>query len=172
MREMQSALDKVQGWADKWGFRLSNYMVFGRKNNLGSRGLGLYGEWMEKVKVFKFLGVWMDERLTYRVQVEKMAVRCEKVTNIMRYLTGCAWGADRSTMLMIYRAMVRSIFDYGCLAYGSAAKSTLAKLDVAQARALSVCTGAFRTMPISALLVETWEAPLTQIHRWFKRPRN
>lgn len=117
-------------------------------------------KWLEKVKVFKFIGVWMDERLTYKVQVEKMTVRCEKVTNIMRCSTGCTWGADRSTMLMIYRVMVRSTFDYGCLAYGSAAKSTLAKLDAAQARALRACIGAFRMMPICALLVEAGEAPL------------
>ncbi len=61
---------------------------------------------------------------------------------------------------MIYKAMVRSIFDYGCLAYGSAAKTTLAKLDVVQARALRLCTCTFRTTPIPALLVEAGEAPL------------
>ncbi|XP_061589575.1 large ribosomal subunit protein eL8-like [Cololabis saira] len=48
MREMQRALDKVQGWADKWGFRLSvaksNYVIFGRKKTVGRLGLGLYGE--------------------------------------------------------------------------------------------------------------------------------
>lgn len=164
MREMQRALDRVQGWADKWGFRLSvdksKYVVFGRKKQIGNQGLKLYNEQLEKVKVFKFLGIWMDERLTYRAHVEKIGVRCEKVINVMRCLTGCTWGADRNTMMMIYRAMVRSIIDYGCLAYGSAAKTTLAKLDVVQARALRVCTGAFPTTPISALLVEAGEAPL------------
>lgn len=78
----------------------------------------------------------------------------------MRCLAGCCWGADRNLMLMIYKAMIRAIFDYGCLAYGSAAKSILAKLDVVQARALKLCIGAFRTTPIPALLVEAGEAPL------------
>ena len=69
-------------------------------------------------------------------------------------------------MLMIYRAGIRANFDYryGCLAYGSAAKSTLAKLDVVQTRASRLCIGAIQTTPISALHVEAGEAPLRLQH--------
>lgn len=42
MKQMQSALDKVQEWADKWGFRLSvtktKYVIFGRKKKIDSQG--------------------------------------------------------------------------------------------------------------------------------------
>lgn len=61
---------------------------------------------------------------------------------------------------MIYRAMIRSRLDYGCLVYGSAARTNLAKLDVVQAKALRVCCGAVRTTSIPALLVECGEMPL------------
>lgn len=50
-----------------------------------------------------------------------MVNKCGKVINILRCLVGRSWGADRILMLMIYKAMIRSVFDYGCLAYGSAA---------------------------------------------------
>lgn len=63
-------------------------------------------------------------------------------------------------MMTIYKAMIRAVFDYGCLAYGLAAKSILNKLDVVQARALKLCTGAFGTTLTPALLVEAREAPL------------
>lgn len=46
------------------------------------------------------------------------------------------------------------------MAYGSAAQSTLAKLNVDQAKALRVCCGALRMSPIPGLLVEVGEAPL------------
>lgn len=94
MRQMQSALDKVQAWADKWGFRLSvlktKYVVFGRKRKLDCQGLTVYGEAepLGRVKVFKFLGVWLDEKLTNRTHVEKMVGKCEKIINIMRCLSG------------------------------------------------------------------------------------
>lgn len=69
-------------------------------------------------------------------------------------------GAERETLLMIYRAMIRSTLDYGCVVFGSASKSVLEKLDRLQAKALRICCGAFRTTPIPALLVEMGEAPL------------
>lgn len=47
--------------------------------------------------------------------------------------------------------------DYGCLVYGSAAKSVLAKLDDVQVRALKLCTGVI-------LLLGAGEAPLRLQH--------
>lgn len=52
------------------------------------------------------------------------------------------------------------MLDYGCVAYGSAARSLTRKLDVIQAQALRVCSGAFKTSPVPALLVEMGEMPL------------
>lgn len=46
------------------------------------------------------------------------------------------------------------------MAYGSAAPTVIKKLDVVQAKALRICSGAFRTTPIPALLIEMGEVPL------------
>lgn len=83
-----------------------------------------------------------------------------KIINVMRALSGSSWGALRETQVLIYRAMVRSRLDYGCLSYGSAAVTHLNRLDVVQAKALRVCSGALRSSPIPALLVELGETPL------------
>jgi len=120
----------------------------------------MYGSPLEKVNVFTFLGVWFDERLTWAIHIAKTLGKCENVLNVMRSLFGCDWGADRETMILIYQAMIRSSFDYGCFVWGSAAKSSLGKLDVLQARALRLCCGAYRTSPVSALLMEMGEMPL------------
>lgn len=104
----------------------------------------------------------------------KVVSKCEKVINILRSLSGSDWGAERDTLLLIYRAMIRSILDYGCVVFGSAAKSLLCNSDRVQAKALRVCCGAFRTTPIPALLVEMGELPLRisrhklGIHYWSK----
>ena len=39
------------------------------------------------------------------------------------------WGADRVVLLHLYRALVRSKLDYGCIVYGSVSKSVLRTLD-------------------------------------------
>ena len=98
------------------------------------QGLSMYGQAIERVKVFKFLGVHFDERHTWKNHIDSIVDKCEKVVNVMRSLSGSTWGAGQDTQLMIYRAMVRSRLDYGCLSYGTAAKTNLKRLDVVQQR--------------------------------------
>ena len=166
--QVQKALQAVEEWGNTWGFRISapksKYVIFGFKRKLPGIGLNLYGSPLEKVKVFKFLGVWFEERMTWAVHISKTIERCEKVINVLRSLAGCEWGADRWTLRLIYQAMIRSALDYGSYVYGAAAKTVLARLDVLQARALRFCCGAFRTSPVPALLVEMGEMPL-----WIRR---
>ncbi len=54
----------------------------------------------------------------------------------------------------MYVALIRSVLDYGGIAYGTSAKSLLSKLDVIQAQALRVCSGAFKISAAPALQVE------------------
>ena len=47
VKQVQRALDSVEDWADKWGFKISptksNYMIFGFKRKPPSIGLSMYG---------------------------------------------------------------------------------------------------------------------------------
>ena len=119
----------------------------------------MYGSSLERVKDFKFLGVWCDKQLTWAVHIAKILTKCNKVLNVMRSLYGCDWGAERETMHLIYQAMITSVLDYGCFVYGSAAKSVLGKLDILQTKALRLFCGAFKISPIH-LLIKMGEMPL------------
>ena len=69
-------------------------------------------------------------------------------------------GADQETLLHLYRSLIRSKLDYGCIVYGSARGSYLRMLDPIQNHALRLCLGAYRTSPTSSLCVEANEPPL------------
>ncbi|GFT92388.1 RNase H domain-containing protein [Trichonephila clavipes] len=71
-----------------------------------------------------------------------------------------SWGADRTSLLRVYHAIVLSCIDYGCVAYGSACNSTLQKLDPVHHMALRICSGAFRTSPVQSLYVNCHQLPL------------
>jgi hypothetical protein len=60
----------------------------------------------------------------------------------------------------IFIELLRSSMDYGSIAYGSAAQTSLKKLDVIQAQALRICRGALRTSVVAAMQVELREMPL------------
>jgi len=63
-------------------------------------------------------------------------------------------------LLHLYRSLIRSKLDYGCIVYGSARGSYLRMLDSIQNHALRLCLGAYRTSPASSLCVEAYEPSL------------
>ena len=75
-------------------------------------------------------------------------------------LSHTSWDADQTTLLKLYRSLVRSKLDYGCIIYGSARKSYLQMLDPIHNQGLRLALGAFRTSPVASLYVEADEPSL------------
>ena len=80
--------------------------------------------------------------------------------NLLKVLSHTSWGADRTTLLKLYRSLVQSKLDYGCIIYGSARKSYLQMLDPIHNQGLRLALGAFRTSPVASLYVEADEPSL------------
>ena len=70
------------------------------------------------------------------------------------------WRADRSVLLRLYRALVRSKLDYGSIVFGPARWSVLRQLDLFHHQGLRIALGAFRTSPAQCLYVEAHEPSL------------
>ena len=75
-------------------------------------------------------------------------------------------GADRTTLLHLYRSFIRSKFDNGSIVYGSARKSYLQMLDTVHHQGFRLALGAFRTSPVSSLYVVADEPSL-----WLRREK-
>ena len=65
-----------------------------------------------------------------------------------------SFSADRTKLLKLYRSLVRSKLDYGCIIYGSARKSYLQMLDSIHNHGLRLALGVFRTSPVA---VSMWK---------------
>lgn len=59
----------------------------------------------------------------------------------------------------MYLQLVRSFLDYGTIVCGSGASSKLKKLDQVQYQCLRLCTGAFKSTLVAALLLQMGEQP-------------
>uniref|UniRef100_A0A8C2BUC3 Reverse transcriptase domain-containing protein n=1 Tax=Cyprinus carpio TaxID=7962 RepID=A0A8C2BUC3_CYPCA len=162
--KMQLAINKVEKWAFEWGFHLSvektQVICFSKKRNNPNVELKLYGQLLKQVNTIRYLGVWLDVKLTFKEHIQKMLEKCKKGNNVLKCLTGYKWGASGTSLKRIYIALIRSVFDYGCIVYQSASKTQIKELDRMQAKSLRICSGAFRTSPVPALQVETEEMPL------------
>ena len=109
----------------------------------------------------RFLGVIFDRKLTFVPHMKQLRASCQNALNILKTISGADWGADRVSMLRLYRSLIRSKLDYGCIVYGSARPSYLKMLDPIHNQGLRLSLGAFRTSPVESLYVEANEPSLS-----------
>ena len=164
-RHLQRCLNKLQTWADTNGFKFSESKTvcvhFCRLHSCVSEPcLNLNGNCIPVVEETKFLGMIFDRKLSFIPHLRYLCTKCSKALNLLRVVAHTDWGADRDTLLYLYRTLIRSKLDYGSIVYGSARDSYLKMLDPIQNHALRLCLGAFRTSPSTSLCAEANEPPL------------
>ncbi|GFR28219.1 putative RNA-directed DNA polymerase from transposon X-element [Trichonephila clavata] len=140
-------------------------VVFSRKRGVFPNPELFIGRSLIKVvKEFKFLGLIFDQSLRFHRHLKDLKIRSAKALNILKVLANTHWGAYRTSLLRIYRALIRSKLDYGSVVYSSACKSLLKILDPVHHQGLRLCLGAFRTSPLGSLYAEAYE-PLLDLRR-------
>ena len=165
-RQLQLCLNKIHDWSVQNGFKFSRSktvcMHFCRKTKMhNDPSLFLNGHPIPVVEEFKFLGLIFDKKLTFLPHIKYLKDRCQKALDLLRVLSNTDWGADRKVLLRLYRALIRSKLDYGCIVYGSTYNSYLKMLDPIHNQGLRLCLGAFRTSPAESLYVEANEPSLS-----------
>ena len=56
--------------------------------------------------------------------------------------------------LKLYRSLITSKLDYGCIVYGSASKTALVKLNPVHNQGLRLSLGAFRSSPVESFMLK------------------
>src|ERR1043165_2452631 len=159
--KIQSSINLIQNWCNENGFKISinktTGVLFSKRNNLARINIKIDQKQIKMENKVKFLGVIFDSKLTWKPHIDYIIDKCKKKVNLIRAISCYGWRACKKTLLIIYRALIRSILDYGDVAYSSACKSYLDKLSCIQTEALRLCCGAPKG---TALQNECGELPL------------
>ncbi|GFQ70173.1 RNase H domain-containing protein [Trichonephila clavata] len=164
-REEKTTINNFTKWAEQNGFVFSTEktvsVVFSRKRGVfPNPELFIGRSFIKVVKEFKFLGLIFDQSLRFHHHLKDFKIRSAKALNILKVLTNTCWEAERTSLLRLYRALIRSKLDYGSVVYSSACKSLLKILDPVHHQGLRLCLGAFHTSPVESLYAEAYEPPL------------
>ncbi|GBM82346.1 hypothetical protein AVEN_54778-1 [Araneus ventricosus] len=121
-------------WCDKNGHAISpeksRCFHFCRKRNLHIVPVIYIRNFaIPVVNDIRFLGIIFDRKLTFLPHVLHLRKKCERSLDILKVLSKTSWGADRTSLLRIYQAVVLCQIDYGCMVYGSARLTVLKRLD-------------------------------------------
>lgn len=165
-RRIQTAINRANQWTMAHGFSFSGEktvaMHFKRDRSMEQPPpLFLQGTLITVSPIAKFLGMTWDCRLSWKPHLQVLKGSCLRRMNLIKHLSGKSWGSDRLTLLRLYRAILRTKIDYGCIIYQHARKQTLSLLDPVHNAAIRICTGAFRTSPTISLYAESGEPPLS-----------
>nr|XP_012150530.1 PREDICTED: RNA-directed DNA polymerase from mobile element jockey-like [Megachile rotundata] len=125
------------------GRRILEEALMGLNRNLGSLGLRIAadktqvvtfphmkrGGWIgrmeirigdertEEVEAAKFLGMWIDRSLSFRKHTEYVAIKTRKRMNILKCIDGVRKETGPETMLKVFKALIRSVIEYGAHLY-------------------------------------------------------
>ena len=165
-RKLQLSIDKIYRWTRQVGFKLSTEKTvavhFHRKRGLQTEAdLSINGNRIPFKTSAKYLGMIFDQRLYWKTHIDYLRSKCMKSLNLLKCLSHQGWGADRKSLLRIYRATTRSQLDYGSQIYASAPDHVLKRLDAIHNLGIRLCTGAFKSSPITSLMADAGERHLS-----------
>ena len=76
------------------------------------------------VQCSKILGVYLDTSLSFNKHSGYVAEKVSSRNNILRALAGTSWGQQKDTLLMIYKAVGRSIINYAAPVWSTNLRDT------------------------------------------------
>ena len=147
---LQHAFDCVQDSLKSLKLMLNEsktkFMIFSNgRNNVPSthRICTRSGTNIEQVPCYKYLGIWLDDRLSFKSHVLDLAKKVKIKLGALYRIRSCFTFENR---MEIVQSTILSVLDYGDIVYMYAAPSTLKLLDSVYHSAIRFVTGdAFRT---------------------------
>ena len=92
---------------------------------------------IERTDSYKYLGIIIDEKLNWKLQITKL---CSKLSSVCGVISKVRHYLDRSSLLLIYHSLFDSRLRYGILGWGSASDQYMSKLRVLQNRTIRFIT--------------------------------
>ena len=90
---------------------------------------------LENCDSYKYLGVFFDKDLNWKTHIDYISNKISKSCGILAKLRHCL---EIDTLREVYHALIHSYLRYGIIAWGSATKTTLNKLQILANRALRI----------------------------------
>ena len=133
--------------------------LFLSEKKLNDPSLKLDGLVIPLVDEYKFLWIISDKTTNIHFPLKIPKTRCNKTRQLLRVVAHKEWGADRNSLLRLYRPLIRSKLDYGNCIYRSAIKYYLKKrINSIDHGDIKLIHGGCRISPADSQYEETNEA--------------
>ena len=76
------------------------------------------------VEHYKYLGIIFDRKLSFISHIKYLRTKCNKTIQLLRTIAHTNRGRSKETLLKLYRSLIRSRLNYGCLYMGQPERHT------------------------------------------------
>jgi hypothetical protein len=87
----------------------------------------------------KLNGLKLDQKLLFKGHIQYATERVNKAIGMLYPLISRNSALSVDNKLLLYKAVIRPSWSYGCPIYGSAAATNLKRLQIAQNKVLKMC---------------------------------
>ena len=135
-------LAKLEKWLSlnrlQMNVKKCSYMIFSAKSWPKKYKFNLCGEMIDRDCSPKFLGVVLDECMSFSGHVQHVKNRCASRLNIIRIIAHKSWKLSKSTLLNTYRALIGSVIEYSAFISPNLTKSLSKDLQIIQNKAIRI----------------------------------
>jgi hypothetical protein len=128
--------------------------------------LFISGSKIPEVSEIKHLGVYFDKGLRWSKQTDEVLLKTSKLKSLLKILANTKHGPSIESLVIIYKALVRSRIDYGIMVFGSPNQVRENKLETIQNSFMRIILGAPKSTPIKEMLLELNLQPLKTRKTW------
>lgn len=157
---LQTSLDRLSAWLDRWKLKLNptkcQAKIFTLRRPRDPNNLIISGEeiqWNPPDSGIKYLGVYLDRKLTFGIHINRKLNECYTRLRILYPIMNRKSPLRIQCAVLLYQSVLRPILTYACPVWVGASNTQIRKLQVIQNKILRIATSA------------PWFVRNTQIHR-------
>lgn len=147
--QLQAATNILCKWLQKWNLTI-NYTkcitkTFSLRRISYSRNIVMNGnsiEWNSNDEPVKYLGVYLDTKLTWKYHIlKKLNEGHTRLTQLYPIINKKS-ALKASCTTLLYKSLIRPLLMYGCTVWGNASKTNLNKIQILQNKVLRIAVDA------------------------------
>lgn len=156
---MNSVLKYLSTWCEENNMTINKsktvYQFFSMKHINPAFRIEVGGTLLNKSTTTKYLGVMLDNKLSFKNHVNHIKDKVEERSKILKRLAGAKWGCTQDTLNKTYNTYIKPVIKYGSEMLIHTSQENMNVLERAQNKVLRIITGAVKTTPIEALQLYT-----------------
>ena len=157
---LQADLNQLQEWEKDWQMLFNpdkcEHIRITNKRNIIQTSYNIHGHTLKETTQAKYLGVTIDNKLSWNSHVDQVTKRANQTTAFLRRnLSSCS----KDVKAQCYKSLVRPQLEYAATTWDPYTKTNSAKVEAVQRRAARFCFNDYRqTSSVSSMMQDLgWE---------------